>query len=163
MDTPRQIADRMIAAVEGLFAAAAGKAAGQSGSVYNLVHAGSWLNPLQQSVNDTMNTTRVQLDFWEGDLLTQAIRGTRDDGSPYTWGEWADVGKTLGEQIKRQFGLMEEGDDLAGPWANLKGLAQQTYDEIKPTLDDAWGTVKLVLLGAAVLVGTAFYLRARGR
>ena len=85
------------------------------------------------------------LNLWNTTFLAWAYNGKRDDGTAYSWGEWADFGYTLISQANTQANISYDYSYLNSLIATIK----QTYKDIAtPSSWPIWA--KLLLAGGVV-------------
>lgn len=153
-ETPAAAAE-VLAAVDATFAAALGAevvnaiASGET----DILTLGTMSNNTQSTVLANMKTLIGQLADLHTRLLVWAINGKRDDGSTYSWAQWVDYAKTLGDGAAYQ---AKTGFDSSNFVAIASALKQTAVDPHLPDGIPWWAYAGGALCAA---IGLSYVVR----
>ncbi len=99
-----------------------------------------------------IKTVAQEFAKWSTTWLRWAMNGKRDDGSPYSWGQWLDGAKQITKDAQDIGGISWDYSDLNAQWLALQKTAKDVQDPSE------WPTWAKVGLGLAVAGVAGIYI-----
>jgi hypothetical protein len=91
------------------------------------------------------------IDDWAGRKYQWASQGKRDDGTPYSWARWADLGKTYMDTILYQSALPVTDGFAANAVTSIAEFINSLRTVFTPTEWPTWAKVAAGLAGVAAV------------
>lgn len=122
--------------------------------VVDLLIPGMLTSPSKGALAKTYRELGVLIDDWTGRKFRWASQGKRDDGTPYSWQQWGDLGKTYLDSIIYNSALPLTDGFIANAFQALKEFLASLRTVFTPTEWPLWAKAAVTLAG----VGAVAYL-----
>jgi hypothetical protein len=131
--------------------------------VVDLLIPGILTSPSKGALAKSYKDLGAQIDDWAGRKYRWASQGKRDDGTAYSWEQWAELGKVYLNSAIYQSSLPVTDGFAANALTAIADFIDSFRRVFTPTEWPTWAKVAAVIAGAGVIAYTVNTFRASTR